>query len=164
MEGGHIAMNIVAKHEGIDWKMVPYKGGSDAMVAVLGGHADFYSGGGVGANLEHVRAGKARLLAVMSETRWKSFPDVPTLADLGYKHVNKLGMGIIAPAKLPENIREKLEAAFLEASHNQEFLDLADKFALNVNRMKGSDYMRTEKEGYSEWKEMLDAAGMSLKK
>lgn len=134
------------------------------MVAVLGGHADFYSGGGVGANLEHVRAGKAQLLAVMSGTRWKSFPDVPTLADIGYKHVNRLGMGIVAPAKLPEKIREKLEAAFLEAIHNQEFLDLAEKFALNVNRMKGPDYMRAEMEGYYEWKEILDAVGMSKKK
>lgn len=72
-------------------------------------------------------------------------------------------MGIVAPAKLPEKIREKLEAAFLEASHNQEFLDLAEKFALNVNRMKGPDYMRAEMEGYYEWKEILDAAGMSKK-
>jgi tripartite-type tricarboxylate transporter receptor subunit TctC len=163
MEGGHVAMYIVAKQEGIDWKMVPYKSGSDAMVAVLGGHADFYSGGSVGVNLEHVRAGTARLIAVLSETRWKAYPDVPTLFELGYNHINRLGMGIIAPAGLPENIRQKLEDTFLEASKNPEFLELAEKFALNINRLKGSEYMRTEKEGYREWKEILDNAGM-LKK
>jgi len=163
LEGGYIAMTYVANQEAIKWKRVPYTSGAEAMAAVLGGHADFFAGGGVGGNLELVRAGKARVVVVYSEMRWENLPDVPTLKELGYNHVNSLGMGITAPAGLPENIRQKLEAIFLDASRDPEFVALANRMALVFNRLKGPEYLRSEKEGCEELGKMLDSMGLKKK-
>lgn len=62
---------------------VPYRGAAPAMQDLLGGQVDFLFDPGIGLN--HVRAGKLKLLAVGSPKRSPLFPDVPTLSEVGLK-------------------------------------------------------------------------------
>ncbi|MGH6625915.1 MAG: Bug family tripartite tricarboxylate transporter substrate binding protein [Burkholderiaceae bacterium] len=92
--------NVFAVH-------VPYRGAAPAMQDLLGGQVDFMFDPGIGLN--HVRAGKLRLLAVGSPTRSPLFPDVPTLNEIGLKGFDAdTVFGFYAPAGLPAEIVTRL--------------------------------------------------------
>nr|WP_157090369.1 tripartite tricarboxylate transporter substrate binding protein [Polaromonas jejuensis] len=85
----------------------PYRGAAPAMQDLLGGQVDFMFDPGVGLN--HVRAGKLRLLAVGSPKRSPLFPDVPTLSEAGLKGFDADTIfGFYAPAGTPASITARL--------------------------------------------------------
>lgn len=71
---GHVAMERVSKIIGMQMTLVPFKGDAEFMAALVGGHIDVVSDGGWGTM---VRAGRARMLAMMTPQRLASWPDVP---------------------------------------------------------------------------------------
>lgn len=86
---------------------VPYRGAAPAMQDLLGGQVDFMFDPGIGLN--HVRAGKLRLLAVGSPKRSPLFPDVPTLGEAGLKGFDAdTVFGFYAPAGTPPAIVARL--------------------------------------------------------
>ena len=86
---------------------VPYRGAAPAMQDLLGGQIDFMFDPGIGLN--HVRAGKLRLLAVGSLKRSPLFPDVPTLSEVGLKGFDAdTVFGFYAPAGTPPAIVTRL--------------------------------------------------------
>ena len=86
---------------------VPYRGAAPAMQDLLGGQVDFMFDPGIGLN--HVRAGKLRLLAVGSPKRSPLFPDVPTLSEVGLKGFDAdTVFGFYAPAGMPADIVMRL--------------------------------------------------------
>ena len=96
-----VFMETFNRDSGIDIKMIPYKGGGDAVNALVSGEVQvgFF---GIGNLIGHLKTGKVRLLAVDSPTRSPLFPDVPTLAETGY-HGNRIRawFGVLAPAGTP---------------------------------------------------------------
>jgi len=87
---------------------VPYKGEPPALQDLIGGQIDavVVSVGGV-----NRYPGKIKPLAVASATRFPSYPDVPTFAELGYPQVNMPGWaGAFVPAKTPQAVVDKLAA------------------------------------------------------
>lgn len=103
----HIAMAMLASEAGLEFTHVPYKGGSAASLALVSGdiNALIVAPSPV---IQHVRSGKARLLALTSKTRFSQFPDVPPVADLipGFDII--AWFGIVAPAKTPKDIVARL--------------------------------------------------------
>lgn len=88
---------------------VPYRGAAPAMQDLLGGQVDFMFDPGIGLN--HVRAGKLRLLAVGSPKRSPLFPDVPTLSEVGLKGFDAdTVFGFYAPTGTPVAIVTRLNS------------------------------------------------------
>ena len=88
---------------------VPYRGAAPAMQDLLGGQVDFMFDPGIGLN--HVRAGKLRLLAVGSLTRSPLFPDVPTLSEVGLKGFDAdTVFGFYAPTGTPVAVVARLNS------------------------------------------------------
>lgn len=86
---------------------VPYRGAAPAMQDLLGGQLDFMFDPGIG--LQHVKAGKLKLLAVGSAKRSPLFPDVPTLDEAGLKNFDAdTWFGFYAPAGTPPAIVSRL--------------------------------------------------------
>ncbi|WP_096663083.1 Bug family tripartite tricarboxylate transporter substrate binding protein [Polaromonas sp. AET17H-212] len=86
---------------------VPYRGAAPAMQDLLGGQLDFMFDPGIG--LQHVKAGKLKLLAVGSAKRSPLFPDVPTLDEVGLKNFDAdTWFGFYAPAGTPPAIVSRL--------------------------------------------------------
>jgi tripartite-type tricarboxylate transporter receptor subunit TctC len=97
--------NMVAK---IETTQVPYKGAGNAMVDVIGGQVHYFMSVPVNV-VAHVRGGKLRPLAATGDKRISAFPDVPTMAELGYPQVSlKTWQGVGAPAGTPQAIIDKL--------------------------------------------------------
>jgi tripartite-type tricarboxylate transporter receptor subunit TctC len=131
-------MEEFAMAAGIQLNHVAYKGGSEALVALMGGHVDAIADSSSWA--ENVKAGKLRLLATWGEKRTQDFKDVPTLKELGYNVVVDAPNGVGAPKGLDAAVAAKLREAFKAAVNSPEFLAVCDKIDAPIMYLDGPDY------------------------
>jgi tripartite-type tricarboxylate transporter receptor subunit TctC len=111
----HLAMEMFAHAAGIKLSHVPYKGGSQAITDVLGGSVALVAVNALEA-VPQVKAGKLRVLAVMSAARTPMLPDAPTIAQSGYPGFEaSVWYGLIAPAKTPQAIMDQIHQAVQKA-------------------------------------------------
>jgi tripartite-type tricarboxylate transporter receptor subunit TctC len=112
---GHLAFEMLKSSAGIDVVHVPYKGTGAQMTDLLAGNIDAAAAGLPGF-LPHVKSGKLKILAVGSAQRMSSIPDVPTVAELGYKNFESTQwFGLLVPANTPEPVIARLNKEALKA-------------------------------------------------
>lgn len=115
---------------GIDMLHVPYRGGAESLADFLAGVTHVFSEGNI---LPHVKAGKAKLLAIVDVKRHPDFPDVPLLTDF-YPDLTILNwFGMFAPAATPQPIVRKLSEALNKIARMPEVEAHLLKFALRPN-------------------------------
>jgi len=139
---------------------VVYKGGGDAIQALLSGTAQLSSGSLPPAQ-PHIKAGTMRCLAVTGETRWPDLPDVPTMVEAGYKDfVFATDTVLLAPAKTPPEIVKWLETETLKVLGTPDMKEKLYKAGFQV-RPKGADaaWARVTKE-IDLFKSIIDQAGI----
>ena len=115
---GHFRLEIIKSLTGADITMIPFKGTSPIVTALLGGHieAAFVS---VPMCSPHFKAGKLRGLLV--DQKVAEFPDIPTLLQLGYsRDLPPAWFGLFAPAGVPEEVKKVLIPAIEKAIKNPE--------------------------------------------
>ena len=119
----HLKMAQIEKAAGIRGLPVPYRGGVDMLNAVLTGEVGITINASVFAK-SFVPSGKVRALAVLDETRWKEFPDVPTIMQAGVAvpPLNYWG-GVVARAGTPAPIVQRLYEALGEAITTPDVLE-----------------------------------------
>ena len=111
----HISAELLKKSTGINITHVPFKGGSEAVTALLGGHVQM-SFGAVSTSLGHVKAGRLRALGVTSAKRLAATPDVPTFAESGLPDFAvEQWFGVFTPAGVPRDIVRKLHEELVRA-------------------------------------------------
>jgi len=106
----HMPMEMFAASAGIKLLHVPYTGGGPAVVGLLSGNVDALSTG-PSTVIQHVNAGKVRVLASWGDKRLASLPDVPTLTERGVPTVFFQWSALFAPAGTPEPVLAKLREA-----------------------------------------------------
>lgn len=105
--GLHLAGEMLKGQAGVFAVHVPYRGASLALQDLLGGGIDFYFDPGIA--LQHVKAGKLKMLAIAAPHRSPLYPDVPTLDEAGLKGFDAgTTHGLYAPAGVPPAIIERL--------------------------------------------------------
>ncbi len=121
---GHLATELLKRTGGMDYTVVPYKGTAPAFQDLLGGRIDGFIDPILG-SLQYHKAGQLRVIAVTSAARTPNLPDVPTVAETlpGYEFYSWYGLW--GPAKLPDDIRARLNAEVNKALASP---DLRDKF------------------------------------
>jgi tripartite-type tricarboxylate transporter receptor subunit TctC len=103
----HLAGEMFNRAAKVQTTHVAYKGAAPAMTDLLGGQLDFMFDPGIG--LQHVKAGKLKLLAVGSPRRHPAYPDVPTVAEVvGGEFDADTVFGVYAPAGTPKDIVARL--------------------------------------------------------
>jgi tripartite-type tricarboxylate transporter receptor subunit TctC len=115
----HLTAELFKSTTGLRLTHVPYKGSAPAMAALLGGEIDLMFDN-LGVTLAHVKSGKLRALAVCSERRVPSLPDVPAMAEILPGFVSVAWFGIVAPPKTSPAVAEKLSSAVAEAIRSPE--------------------------------------------
>jgi len=104
----YIAGEYFKKTEGLSVVHIPYKGTPDAQTSIIRGDTDFFFSPSVVSD-SLINAGKVRALAVTGPTRVPSLPDVPTFREAGVGEFEyDAWFGLLAPAKTPSEIREKI--------------------------------------------------------
>jgi len=119
----HLAAEMFCTEAGVKITHVPYKGGSQVITDVIGGHVEmtFLT---VGQSAQLIKAGKLRALGVTSLKRSSTLPDVPTIAESGLPNFNYTAwVTVIGPANLPQTIVKKLNTAVLEVLKLKEVRD-----------------------------------------
>jgi tripartite-type tricarboxylate transporter receptor subunit TctC len=108
---GHIMLEQLKAGARVDITHVPYKGGGQQINDALGGQFEVLSVNTSPAIVQHVKAGKLRVLAVGAPARIETLPGVPTLAELGHAPANLTSLfGVFAPAGTPAPVLERLNA------------------------------------------------------
>ncbi len=156
--GMHLAMEEIARKDGIKWTHIPYTGTAPATVALLGGHVDACSAGAE--FVPHARAGSVRLLATHGQKRSPTFPDVPTLKELGYEFSKETICAVVAPAGVPDDVKRKLEAAFTKGMQTREFKLMIEKLDMSEVFFKGGDLDQHLKEMWANSDKMLKDIGI----
>jgi tripartite-type tricarboxylate transporter receptor subunit TctC len=101
-------METLKKEKGADWVRVPFKGGGEAVNAVLSGSTPIALIG-EGNVIGQIRAGTMTALAMVNNIRSPNFPEVPTLEETGYKGPpSRSWYGLFTPAGTPKPIVDKL--------------------------------------------------------
>jgi tripartite-type tricarboxylate transporter receptor subunit TctC len=116
----HLATEMFQKEAGIKLTHIPYKGASQGVVDVIGGSVELYMSS-IPTLIGHIRNGKLRALTVTSAKRVADLPDVPTIAESGYKGFDAVTwFGILGPAKMPAEAVTKLNAEIVKALKSPE--------------------------------------------
>lgn len=111
----HLAGALFAARAGVEWVFVPYKGGAQALTDVVAGHAHVMFNGML-ATLPMVKNNQLRVLAVSSDKRWPTLPDVPTVAESGYPcFVTGSWQGLLAAGNTPPDVVARLNTEFGKA-------------------------------------------------
>jgi tripartite-type tricarboxylate transporter receptor subunit TctC len=134
----HLVAEMFCSEADVKITHVPYKGGSQIITDVIGGHVEmaFLT---VGQSRQLVQAGKFRALGISSLKRSSALPDVPTMAESGLPNFSYIGwVTIIGPANMPQAVVKKLNGAILEVLKVKE---VQDAFA-----GKGSEVLGTTPE------------------
>ncbi len=159
---GHLGGEMMKRLANIEIAHVPYKGGVLAIQDVLGGHVQMMFADPQPV-LQHIRAGKARALAVTSATRSSIVPEVPTFAEAGLPGFVAVNWwGVYVPAGTPKTIVDKLQADLASAMGSA---DIRQKFAeMGVDALSSTpealrDFARAESERWGKLIKEADIRG-----
>jgi tripartite-type tricarboxylate transporter receptor subunit TctC len=106
----HVPVEMLGANAGVKMLHIPFTGAGPAVVALLGGNVEFISSG-PSTVVQHVKAGKVRVLATWGDARHPALPDVPTLKELGYDAQFSQWTGLFVPAGTPDAVIVKLREA-----------------------------------------------------
>lgn len=121
----HLVVELLARSAGVKFTHIPYKGIAAAVPDVNAGRVNFLMGTPSSFH-ELLKSGALRALAISSEKRSPTFPDIPSLPELGYPEATfDVWIGALAPAGLPEQVKARLADA-LEDARKQS--DLVKRF------------------------------------
>jgi tripartite-type tricarboxylate transporter receptor subunit TctC len=117
----HIAMELFKSIAGVNITHVPYKGAPQAVTDVIGGNGVHMMLNSIPPVIQHIKAGRLRLLGVSTAKRSPQLPDVPTLSEAGapgYESITWFGM--LAPTGTPKSIMTRLHGALEKVVHAPE--------------------------------------------
>lgn len=157
----HLAVEEFASKAGIDLQHVPFKGSSDGLQALLGGHIMAHSDATGWA--PHVEAGTLRLLATYGSKRTKRWPQVPTLNELGYDTVSDSPFGIAGPKGMEPALVRKIHDAFKKTLEDPAVLASFDKYDQTVIYMGTEEYTRFIRDTYAKEKAVIERLGLGMK-
>jgi tripartite-type tricarboxylate transporter receptor subunit TctC len=118
-----LAVELLAKCKGLTFKHVPTKGGAEFNTLLLGRHTDFVAGSG--SHIPFVKQGLFRMLLVYNQDkRDPTYPDIPTLKELGCRDVPPHSYIVLGPKGMPAAISKKLVETFKKVIEGPDFQKL----------------------------------------
>ena len=145
---------------GLDMTNVPYKGASEAVTAVLGGHVEM-SITSLATSLRYLQAGSLRALAVTSSKRSALAPDVPTMEESGFPgFATPTWYGVIGPAAIPKPISAKINGEIVKILNMPEIQDRMLKLGLEPSPMTVSEFDAYIRSELVKWGKAVKAAGI----
>jgi tripartite-type tricarboxylate transporter receptor subunit TctC len=149
----HITVEALGKVAGFQPLHIPHKGAAAAMTAALGGHVDL----ACAATTSFVGPGKLRLLAVASDKRLDSYPDVPTLKELDYPNVGQVYYSIWGPKGIPEGIVGTIYEGYVNAfqQNREEMIRMANGQDHTILLLNGKELRRTFQEQHDFYRKFL---------
>ena len=155
---GHLAFEYLKMVTDTFMLHVPYRGTGPMLTDLMAGRLQAASVGAP-ALLQFIKAGKLRCIATGTTTRLPALPDVPTVAEQGYKDFEMTQWyGLMAPSKMPKAYVDKLEQEAIKAARGKLVADkLAQETALAVGNTK-EEFAAFIKAEQARWKPVIARA------
>jgi tripartite-type tricarboxylate transporter receptor subunit TctC len=146
---------------GIDMQHIPYKGGAPARGDLLAGRIKILFDP-VQSTLAEVHAGDLRALAVSSEARSPTLPNVPTIAESGFPGFETTAWwGVFAPAKLPPAMATSLAAQIAKVVNSESFRDKMEPLGVHPRVLTLEDFAEFQRAEISKWGKAIHDSGVS---
>lgn len=155
----HLAMEFIAIQDQVKWTHVPYKGSSEAFMALLGGHITAQSGG-VMEVADYVKTGKVRVLGIHEDKRTKRLPDVPTFREQGYDFIAEIYYLLSAPKGTPRPVVMKLEDAFHKGMDDPKFIKVMNDLEMEAMYKNSDDTLKFLKETYPRLEKFINSLNL----
>lgn len=157
----HLAAELFQLETGTKLLNVPYRGSAAAYTDLLGGRVDLtvtaFSSVG-----QHVPSGVKPLVSLGAK-RNPQWPNVPTLAELGYpKVVVETWMGVFAPAKVPDEVVSRISQELPIISQSREFTDAMAKITVTPTTQAPAEFAASMKREREFWAEVVKKANIDL--
>lgn len=162
-QSAHLFMEEVAAREKVTWQPVPFRGSAESVTALLGGHVTFGVDTVIGTGAM-VRGGKVRYLAVASDQRMKSYPQVPTMKDLGYDLSIDSPTGLAGPAGMQPEVVKAIHDAFKYALEQPAVLAALDKADQRPRYMPTDEYRKWVAQSAVDQRDLLTRFGFAKKR
>jgi tripartite-type tricarboxylate transporter receptor subunit TctC len=157
---GHLMTEFFGQRANVKVEHVPYKGASQGLVDLIGGHIAF-SSQTVSSAASYMRGGTLRALASTADARLADYADLPTLKELGYPElVASTWFSISAPAKLPRDIAEKINSAVVAGLSQPEVQQRLLRDGLITQPMSMAEFDRFIAFETARWKPVIERAGL----
>jgi tripartite-type tricarboxylate transporter receptor subunit TctC len=137
--GVHLVALAFEKAAGVKFNHIPFSGGGPSVTAILGGHVNAVSVSPP-EGIEHVKAGKLKIIALFAEKRFELFPDVPTVKEQGIDFVMGMWRGLVAPKGTPPDVIKKLHDAFKQGMDDPVLRKNAKDMVVNLSYLGPEDF------------------------
>ena len=158
----HLMSELFCDKAGMKMTHIPYRGTALAVADLVAGQVTMVFGDPVSV-LPHMKAGTLRAIAVTSPQRSPVAPEVPTMAESGYPGVEAVAWhGILAPARTPQPVIDRLNAEIVKALQNPEIKDVLSRQAMEPVGNTQAQFAAFLKKDVAMWKEVAAAAKVSV--
>ena len=157
-----ITMQAFMKVAGLNGATIPFRGGAEAVTALLGGNTDF-SGQVYSEAMPHVKAGRLKVLAVGTRERDPVIPDIPTFMEEGV-NVWTFGAirGIGAPKATPDTVVDYPEKAFKKMTEDPEFHQIMKDIVHPVLFRERKAFMQNMQDGFDMYGKLIKELNLKL--
>jgi tripartite-type tricarboxylate transporter receptor subunit TctC len=152
----HLTAALFWQRTGTTGIHVPYRGGGPAINDLIAGHANV-SFQNLGAIAEHVKAGRLKALAVTSDKRTATLPNVPTMAEAGVANLEVYSwQAAAAPKGLPPAIKAKLEAELAASAQSPDVKGRFEAIGFDVVASNGAQFEQFLTGELARWKSVIE--------
>jgi tripartite-type tricarboxylate transporter receptor subunit TctC len=145
-----------------DIASIPYKGGEQVRVDMLGGRIQMNFGPPPSV-MSLIQQGKVRPLAVTTETRYAGLPDVPTFKESGLPQMSmSFTAGFVAPAGTPKAVLQRLNERINETLRSADLIAAMDKVGFVPEPWTIAQYERFQVDEVKAWPEILKLTGVKM--
>lgn len=138
---------------------VPYKGSAPQLNDLMAGQVQMGFTQMQGA-VQQVQAGKLFALAVTSPDRSRLLPQVPTMAELGYRDLSlQVWFGLVAPAGTPQSVIDTITTAVMKVQNDAEYRTKLEAQGFDVPRESGAAFAATIASDTARWAKVVQATG-----
>jgi tripartite-type tricarboxylate transporter receptor subunit TctC len=157
---GHLMTEFFGQRAGVKLEHVPYKGASQGLTDLIGGHISF-SAQTISSAATYMHGGTLIAVASTAAERLADYPDLPTLKELGYPElVASTWFAISAPAKLPRDIAENINRTAVEALSAPDLKQRLLRDGLLTEPMSLAGFDRFIAHETTKWKPVIERAGL----
>jgi tripartite-type tricarboxylate transporter receptor subunit TctC len=158
----HLAGHLFEQAAGIKLSHIPYKGSNPALMDALAGNVELLVSS-LPSAMGQIKAGKLRPLAVTSAKRSSSLPDVPTVAESGFKGFDvSTWYGVLAPAGTPAAVVTTLNAEVNKLLATPEMKAAINAQGAEPLALTPEQFATLLKTEYQQWKGIVEASGAKI--
>jgi tripartite-type tricarboxylate transporter receptor subunit TctC len=158
----HTTVELIGNQTKTKFLHIPYRGEAPALTGLLQGEIDFIAAT-TGPVSPRVKSGEFRALAVTGKTRWRDFPDVPTVAESAIPGFEVISWtGLAGPPNLPKPIVDRLNAELRKALAVPDVKQKLEAMGGDPRATTPDEMKALVQRQYDTWKKLATEANLSI--